>query len=52
MALGYLGTQFDLLKEKVGTALIPMMTALANAFAALTGTRIRALPFSKSIKIY
>ena len=26
--------------------------ALANAIAALTGTRIRALPFSKTIKIY
>ena len=26
--------------------------ALANAIAALTGTRIRQLPFSKTIKIY
>jgi len=26
--------------------------ALANAIAALTGTRIRRLPFSKSIPIY
>jgi CO/xanthine dehydrogenase Mo-binding subunit len=26
--------------------------ALANAIAALTGTRIRALPLSKTIKIF
>jgi isoquinoline 1-oxidoreductase beta subunit len=37
----------------VGEVSVPSVApALANAIAALTGTRIRKLPFSKSIKIY
>jgi isoquinoline 1-oxidoreductase beta subunit len=37
----------------VGEISVPSVApALANAIAALTGTRIRALPFSKTIKIY
>jgi hypothetical protein len=37
----------------VGEVSVPMVApALANAIAALTGTRIRELPFSKTIKIY
>jgi isoquinoline 1-oxidoreductase beta subunit len=37
----------------VGEASVPMVApALANAIAALTGTRVRELPFSKTIKIY
>jgi isoquinoline 1-oxidoreductase subunit beta len=37
----------------VGEVSVPSVApALANAIAALTGTRIRQLPFSKSIKIY
>jgi pyridoxine 4-dehydrogenase len=36
----------------VGEVSVPMVApALANAIAALTGTRIRELPFSKTIKI-
>ncbi|HEY2600375.1 MAG TPA: molybdopterin cofactor-binding domain-containing protein [Thermoleophilaceae bacterium] len=37
----------------VGEVSVPSVApALANAIAALTGTRIRRLPFSKTIKIY
>jgi isoquinoline 1-oxidoreductase subunit beta len=37
----------------VGEVSVPSVApALANAIAALTGTRIRQLPFSKTIKIY
>ncbi len=37
----------------VGEISVPSVApALANAIAALTGTRIRELPFSKTIKIY
>ncbi|HWD69138.1 MAG TPA: molybdopterin cofactor-binding domain-containing protein [Solirubrobacteraceae bacterium] len=37
----------------VGEVSVPSVApALANAIAALTGTRIRKLPFSKTIKIY
>jgi isoquinoline 1-oxidoreductase beta subunit len=37
----------------VGEVSVPSVApALANAIAALTGTRIRELPFSKTIKIY
>jgi isoquinoline 1-oxidoreductase beta subunit len=37
----------------VGEVSVPSVApALANAIAALTGTRIRNLPFSKTIKIY
>jgi isoquinoline 1-oxidoreductase beta subunit len=37
----------------VGEVSVPSVApALANAIAALTGTRIRDLPFSKTIKIY
>ena len=37
----------------VGEISVPSVApALANAIAALTGTRIRDLPFSKTIKIY
>jgi isoquinoline 1-oxidoreductase beta subunit len=37
----------------VGEVSVPSVApALANAIAALTGTRIRALPFSKTIKVY
>jgi isoquinoline 1-oxidoreductase subunit beta len=37
----------------VGEVSVPSVApTLANAIAALTGTRIRRLPFSKSIKIY
>jgi isoquinoline 1-oxidoreductase beta subunit len=37
----------------IGEISVPSVApALANAIAALTGTRIRALPFSKTIKIY
>jgi isoquinoline 1-oxidoreductase beta subunit len=37
----------------VGEISVPSVApALGNAIAALTGTRIRALPFSKTIKIY
>jgi isoquinoline 1-oxidoreductase beta subunit len=37
----------------VGEVSVPMVApALANAIAALTGTRIRELPFSKTIRIY
>jgi isoquinoline 1-oxidoreductase subunit beta len=37
----------------VGEVSVPSVApALANAIAALTGTRIRNLPFSKAIKIY
>jgi isoquinoline 1-oxidoreductase beta subunit len=37
----------------VGEISVPSVApALANAIAALTGSRIRALPFSKTIKIY
>jgi isoquinoline 1-oxidoreductase beta subunit len=37
----------------VGEVSVPTVApALANAIAALTGTRIRQLPFSKTIKIY
>jgi isoquinoline 1-oxidoreductase beta subunit len=37
----------------VGEVSVPSVApALANAIAALTGTRIRDLPFSRSIKIY
>jgi isoquinoline 1-oxidoreductase beta subunit len=37
----------------VGEVSVPSVApALANAIAALTGTRIRQLPFSKTIKVY
>jgi len=37
----------------VGEVSVPSVApALANAIAALTGTRVRELPFSKTIKIY
>jgi isoquinoline 1-oxidoreductase beta subunit len=37
----------------VGEVSVPSVApTLANAIAALTGTRIRKLPFSKTIKIY
>jgi isoquinoline 1-oxidoreductase subunit beta len=37
----------------VGEVSVPSVApALANAIAALTGTRVRQLPFSKTIKIY
>ena len=37
----------------VGEVSVPSVApALANAIAALTGTRIRRLPFSKTIKIH
>jgi len=37
----------------VGEVSVPSVApALANAIAALTGTRLRKLPFSKTIKIY
>jgi isoquinoline 1-oxidoreductase beta subunit len=37
----------------VGEVSVPSVApALANAIAALTGTRVRALPFSKTIKVY
>jgi isoquinoline 1-oxidoreductase beta subunit len=37
----------------VGEVSVPSVApALANAIAALTGTRVRRLPFSKTIKIY
>jgi isoquinoline 1-oxidoreductase beta subunit len=37
----------------VGEVAVPWVApALANAIAALTGTRVRKLPFSKTIKIY
>jgi isoquinoline 1-oxidoreductase beta subunit len=37
----------------VGEVSVPSVApALANAIAALTGTRIRKLPFSKTVKIY
>ena len=37
----------------VGEVSVPSVApALANAIAALTGTRVRALPFSKTIRIY
>jgi isoquinoline 1-oxidoreductase beta subunit len=37
----------------VGEVSVPSVApALANAIAALTGTRIRRLPFSQTIKIY
>ena len=36
----------------VGEVAVPSVApALANAIAALTGTRVRRLPFSKTIKI-
>jgi CO/xanthine dehydrogenase Mo-binding subunit len=36
----------------IGEVAVPSVApALANAIAALTGTRIRKLPFSKTIKI-
>jgi isoquinoline 1-oxidoreductase subunit beta len=37
----------------VGEVAVPSVApALANAIAVLTGTRIRKLPFSKTIKVY